>query len=121
MDERLFEAAGLPVRESDTDHGGNEAHGGSGGPLPQRTGQHQWVCGFVVSVRRGLPAGCPERKPKAGAIRRDRSLRNSAARDVILGRIRLPATRGSEDEPARTQAWEDPGPHVGRFGGPERR
>src|SRR5262245_43379452 len=112
MNERQFEAAGLPVRESATDHGKDEAHGGSGGSLPQRTGRHQRVCGFVESVPRGLPAGCPEREPTAGAIRRDRSLRNSAARDVILGRIRLPATRGPEDEPARTQTWEDSAPRA---------
>jgi hypothetical protein len=43
LEEGLFEAVGLPVREQDADHGSEESPGVSMSPLFLRTGKHQRV------------------------------------------------------------------------------
>src|SRR4029077_17619850 len=110
---------------------GGDVH--PGGPDGRSEGGHG-ACGRWhgrTPVRGGRPPGSGERYGswwRRGTWRKRWPLSTNrtasaglwlrGARDVILGRIRLPATRGPEDEPARTQTWEDPGPHVGRFGSP---
>jgi hypothetical protein len=52
LEERLFEAAGVPVREVDADHGREEAPGGIGGsPLSTNQTTSAGLCIRLVTTR----------------------------------------------------------------------